>query len=68
MDRIRRFQRTMIISLTALNSFVYGISMDFSMMKTFGFTIITTSIAAAAILIVIQFKKAKLKRKPIPKD
>lgn len=68
MDRIRRFQRTMILSLTALNSFVYGVSMDFSLTEIFGLTIITTAIAASAILCVAQFKKSKLKRKAITKD
>jgi hypothetical protein len=62
MDRIKRFQRTLIISLTGLNTFVYCVSVDLSWKKIFLFTSISLVIAGLSVIAFVQSKRA-LKRK-----
>jgi uncharacterized membrane protein YccC len=62
MDRIKRFQRTLIITLTGLNTFVYCVSVDLSWKKNFLFTTISLLIAGISVLAFVQSKRA-LKRK-----
>jgi uncharacterized membrane protein YccC len=62
MDRIKRFQRTLIITLTGLNTFVYCVSVDLSWKKNFLFTTISLLIAGLSVLAFVQSKRA-LKRK-----
>jgi hypothetical protein len=62
MDRIKRFQRTLIISLTGLNTFVYCVSVDLSWKKTLLFTTLSLVIAGLSVIAFVQSKRA-LKRK-----
>jgi hypothetical protein len=62
MDRIKRFQRTLIISLTGLNTFVYCVSVDLSWKKTFLFTTLSLVIAGLSVIAFVQSKRA-IKRK-----
>lgn len=68
MDRIRRFQRTMILALTALNSLVYCVSMDFSLSRTLLISGSATSLAALCILTVTLYSKNRYKRKAALKN
>ncbi len=68
MDRIRRFQRTMLLSLTALNTLVYCVSMDFSLSKTVVICLLTISMVATGILSVMAYSKLKMKKKALVKE
>lgn len=61
MDRIKIFQRTLIITLTGLNTFVYCVSADFPWKKTLLYTFISLVIAGLSVLTFVQSKRA-LKR------
>uniref|UniRef100_UPI00404B01DE hypothetical protein n=1 Tax=Fluviicola sp. TaxID=1917219 RepID=UPI00404B01DE len=67
MDRIKRFQRTLIITLTGLNTFVYCVSSDFPWKKTLLFTFISFIIAGISVLAFVQSKRVLKQSKTNPK-
>jgi len=68
MDRIRRFQRIMILALTALNSLVYCVSMDFSLSRSLLICGSAISITALGILTVTLYSRGRTRRKAAVKN
>lgn len=62
MDRIRRFQRTLILVLTALNTFVYEVSTEHTMNETVIMTLTTTALAGSIIVLYAFYQRNKIKR------
>ncbi|MNU79120.1 hypothetical protein D3C71_687290 [compost metagenome] len=64
---IKRFQRTLIILLAAINSLFYCNSQSYSFVETLSITFIFTGIVALLVFVFVYFqshsrrKKAKLK-------
>lgn len=61
MDRIRRFQRFMILTLTALNTLVYCVSQKVSAQNTLLILLISLTIAFACIKMVEFYLKRRKK-------
>jgi len=57
MDRIRRFQRSLITVLVGINSFVFSISSDIGVAKSFLFAFSAMLIALLFIMSYIILKK-----------
>lgn len=62
MDRIRRFQRFMILTLTALNSLVYCISQKVSPQNTLLILLFSLALAFTCIKIVEFYLKRRKKQ------
>lgn len=67
MERIRRFQRSLIISLTGINTFVYSISMELAWNKIILFTLSAMLAALFLVALIIQSKQYLKKRKSLSK-
>jgi hypothetical protein len=63
MIRLKRFQRTLIITLSALNSLVYCSSKTYSIQETLLTTVLLTGCISLFVFTIVYFQNASTRKK-----